>query len=305
MCAILVLQALNWQWLIAIRSGIGAVRIINTLDKIDRCFKGNEFDLTSWRRYAKQISFQLREKCEEDSKIYDFNKDVVPVLNNVLADEEAVLQANASFIHVTDQLSAGIGGIFNKDPEIDIILYLGLCNGAGWATTLDGRDAVLLGIEKIIELNWQDELSMKGLIFHEIGHIWHKVHGNFRPEAGTEGEAALVRLYQEGIAMVCEQILCQDENYYHQDRNDGWLTWCISNREDIKREYLERVDRGVSVQDFFGDWCSYRGHSDVGYYLGCRFIKYLKEKYSLIHIANLDADRLYDHFKDFASPVER
>ena len=63
---------------------------------------------------------------------------------------------------------------FENGVETDIILYLGLCNGAGWATSLDGRDAVLLGIEKIIELNWQDESAMQALIFHEIGHIWHK-----------------------------------------------------------------------------------------------------------------------------------
>ena len=83
----------------------------------------------------------------------------------------------------------------------------GLCNGAGWATSLDGRDAVLLGIEKIIELNWQDESAMQALIFHEIGHIWHKTYGNLYPEARSEGEKITgSALYQEGLAMVCMNI---------------------------------------------------------------------------------------------------
>ena len=194
----------------------------------------------------------------------------------------------------------GAAGQFENGVETDIILYLGLCNGAGWATSLDGRDAVLLGIEKIIELNWQDESAMQALIFHEIGHIWHKTYGNLYPEARSEGENSLAQLYQEGLAMVCEHILCQDDRYYHQNQN-GWLDWCKENEAEIKREYLRRVDKNISTQDFFGDWCSYKNHSDVGYYLGCEFVKYLQRQYSLVDIASLNVNQLYNHFKEFAS----
>ena len=47
---------------------------------------------------------------------------------------------------------------------------------------------------------------MQALIFHEIGHIWHKTYGNLYPEARSEGEKSLAQLYQEGLAMVCEHI---------------------------------------------------------------------------------------------------
>ena len=96
---------------------------------------------------------------------------------------------------------------------------------------------------------------MQALIFHEIGHIWHKTYGNLYPEARSEGEKSLAQLYQEGLAMVCEHILCQDDRYYHQNQN-GWLDWCKENEAEIKREYLRRVDKNISTQDFFGDWCS-------------------------------------------------
>ena len=81
--------------------------------------------------------------------------DVLPVVNNVLLNRDAAITANDSFVAVTDKLASNIERLFENGVETDIILYLGLCNGAGWATSLDGRDAVLLGIEKIIELNWQ------------------------------------------------------------------------------------------------------------------------------------------------------
>lgn len=98
--------------------------------------------------------------------------------------------------------------------------------------------------------------------------------------------------------MVCEQILCQDNHYYHQNQND-WLTWCTSNITDIKQEYLQRIDNNISTQDFFGDWCSYKHHSDVGYYLGCVFIQYLQQQYPLVEIAKLNVRQLYQYFKTF------
>ena len=196
-----------------------------------------------WREHTPARFRRSLAKCERDSREYDFIIDVLPVVNNVLLNRDAAITAN-DLVAVTDKLASNIERLFENGVETDIILYLGLCNGAGWATSLDGRDAVLLGIEKIIELNWQDESAMQALIFHEIGHIWHKTHGNLYPEARSEGENHLAQLYQEGLAMVCEHILCQDDRYYHQNQN-GWLDWCKENEAEIKREYLRRVDKNT------------------------------------------------------------
>lgn len=72
------------------------------------------------------------------------------------------------------------------------------------------------------------------------------------------------------------------------------------NKAEIKWEYLNRIDNNISTQDFFGDWCNYKGYSDVGYYLGREFIKYLQHQYSLVDIANLNINQLYQNFKAFA-----
>lgn len=275
------------------------MRIINTFDKIQNCYTDNKFNLDAWRKYTKDFSCELSKKCEQDSKEYDFNKQIFPIVNNVLLNKDAALRTNTSFISVTNQLKSNINKLFKNDIDLDIILYLGLCNGAGWATALDGRNTILLGIEKIIELNWQNEADMQALIFHEIGHIWHKTYGVLYPKTQSKGEESLVQMYQEGIAMVCEHILCQNNNYYHQNKND-WLTWCKDNKLEIKQEYLNRIDNNISTQDFFGDWCNYKGHSDVGYYLGCEFVKHLQQRYSLFDIANLNINQLYEQYKTFA-----
>ncbi|MBP3330219.1 MAG: hypothetical protein J6L89_05230 [Clostridia bacterium] len=273
------------------------MKIINTCDKIKTTFV-NGFDIDLWRKYASEISKELPLKCENDAKEYDFEKDVLPVLKNAL-NEEKIDFVSRNFQAVVDTLNANLTKLFDKEPDINIILYLGLCNGAGWATTLDGKDTVLLGIEKITELDWGDETNMRALILHEIGHLWHKMYGNLHIPEYTKRRKGIAQLYCEGVAMVCEHILCGDNEFYHQDK-DGWLSWCYENENDIKKEYLRRLDEKTSVQDFFGDWCSYNGHSDVGYFLGCRFIEHLMKSHSLKEIAKMKYMFLNKAFTEYA-----
>ena len=47
---------------------------------------------------------------------------------------------------------------------------------------------------------------------------------------------------------------------------------------------------GESVQPFYGDWCQWEGHSDVGYFLGALLIRSLTEKYTLKELANLSLE---------------
>lgn len=273
------------------------MKIINTCDNIKMLFSIG-FDMSVWRKYADEISKELPSKCENDAKEYDFNESVLPVLEAALnADKIDFVSRN--FQIVIDTLNANLTRLFDTEPDINIILYLGLCNGAGWATTLDGKDTVLLGIEKIIELDWGDEANMRALILHEIGHLWHKMNGNLHLPEFTKRRKAIAQLYCEGIAMVCEHILCGDNDFYHQNK-EGWLDWCRENESEIKKEYLRRMDNKESIQDFFGDWCSYNGYSDVGYYLGCRFVEYLIKSYSLKEIANFSYRKLNKEFKGYA-----
>ncbi|MGN0570493.1 MAG: GNAT family N-acetyltransferase [Candidatus Fimenecus sp.] len=273
------------------------MQIINTCDKIKSIFS-NGFDISVWREYAAEISKELPEKCETDARNYSFEKDILPVISSAL-QEDKIDFVNKNFQSVIKVLNDNLSKLFHGEPDINIILCLGLCNAAGWATTLDGKDTVLLGIEKIIELNWGDETNMRGLILHEIGHIWHKLNGTLYLHTFTKRRKSLEQLWQEGIAMVCEQVLCDDSDFYHQDKN-GWLEWCRENENGIKKEYLYRLDNGISTQDFFGDWCSYNGHSDVGYFLGCRFVRHLMQSYSLKQIAAMPYRKINEEFKVFA-----
>lgn len=267
------------------------MRVIDTYNEIKLLFSQKEFNLELWQKYANSISPSLRQKVESDASAYDLAKQVFPVINYALNNITKLEEMHNSFISTTQQLKNTFIEVFKNDLDVDIILYLGLCNGAGWATSLDGKKTILLGVEKIIELDWCDFESMSSLIYHELGHIWHDVVGNLSLKTENQSEKSVWQLYQEGVAMYCEQLLANNFSFYHQNK-DEWLKWCVENKDNLFTEYLRRVDNGESTQDFFGDWCNYQGYSDVGYYLGCEFVKRLLKKYSLTEIANLSIETL-------------
>ena len=89
------------------------MRIINTFDKIPGCFKNSAFELDAWRKHTPaRFRRSLAKKCERDSREYDFNNDVLPVVNNVLLNRDAAITANDSFVAVTDKLASNIERLF-------------------------------------------------------------------------------------------------------------------------------------------------------------------------------------------------
>jgi len=274
------------------------MKIINTYNDILNLIErmNGVFDLDMWKKYARFISPFLSEKCTSEIEVYDYNEQVLPVIQHAIINKTELSKTNDSFIKSVDKLREKVMDGLGVDLDIDIILYLGLCNGAGWVTKLGERTVILLGIEKIIELNWQSETIMKALIYHEIGHAWHEAVGSLYWKTNNPGEHWLMQLYQEGIATFCGQILTGDLER-NQQYDEAWHTWCHANKKEAFADFLRIVDAGESAQDFFGNWVSYKGHSDVGYFLGNELIKTAAMDYSLNELANLDYPVVYGYLQ--------
>ncbi|MDF2588546.1 MAG: hypothetical protein K0S41_2387 [Anaerocolumna sp.] len=275
------------------------MNIINTYNKVKKLFiDNNNFNYNQWSIYADSILPGLADLLERDSTDYNYERDILPTITNALVSKEKLYMLHQSFLTVTKHLQHRIVAVFGIDIDVDIILYLGLCNGAGWATNIHGRKSILLGIEKIVELDWFDENSMIALIYHELGHIWHESIRTTKENNITQGKKNMWQVYTEGVAMYCEQLLYDKPHYYHQDKN-GWLIWCNSNKDIVISEYKKRIISNESVQEFFGDWNKFLDHSDVGYYIGTEFIYYLSKKYKLDEIATLNMDVITEEFLSF------
>ena len=205
------------------------IKIIDTFAQINDLFEDGKFILDKWKTYMNSIYDNAANLVIDDMKEcldsgdYVYEKDILPIINAVYRHPDLEL-LYSSFCRVTEGLNKKVLDCFGHDVDIDIVLYVGLCNGAGWVTNINDRDVILLGVEKILELNWLDEASMCGLIYHELGHAYHTQYGDFNQQSDISEQNFVWQLFTEGIAMYFEQILVNDFNYYHQDKN-GWLEW--------------------------------------------------------------------------------
>ena len=264
------------------------IRAYNTLDKIDEIFDDGDFNINKWEKYINSFLNNKAHMFKDDleqyviSGQYSYEEDFLPLLNNVYHHPKLDIVID-NFQKITERLDDKVKQHF-KEMDVDIYLYLGLLNGAGWATIIDNRHVILLGIEKILELDWTSIDDMYGLIYHELGHIYHMVYGNL----DLNNDSFIYQLYYEGIAMHFEQLLKEDPNYFHQDKN-GYLTFCEDCFDMIKTDFKnDLADMDIYNQRYFGDWTNYYGYGDVGYYLGAKFVDYLANKYDFEQLINLD-----------------
>lgn len=281
------------------------IKIIDESSQIETLFDNREFNIKKWESYINSIydksadifKADLKECLDNGNYIYE--KDMLPILNAVYKNPQ-LETLHTSFLNITYCLNKKIHNCFECELNVDIVLYLGLCNAAGWVTTINGRDVVLLGIEKILELNWFDVSTMYGLVYHELGHIYYKQHGMFHQRSDNNSRLFVWQLFTEGIAMCFEQTLVNNAAYYHQNKN-GWLEWCDNHYEQILADfYSDLPTMTKSNQRYFGDWVSYHGKGDVGYYLGTRFVRQLCCKYTLTELINLKIDDICQEFSSFA-----
>ena len=286
------------------------LKINDSSAKILSAYISGRFDLDKWKEYMDQCIPAAKELCLKDMQEcvdagFSWEKDFLPVLNAVSEDEEKRRKAIDTFHALTEKLEERIPGVFHRTVDADIILYLGLCNGAGWVCDLSGRTSVLLGIEKIIELGWYYKRSMAGLLFHELGHVYQAQYGRFKFDTDSMKDHFLWKLFTEGVAMVFEQELIGDSDFYQQDVN-GWKDWCEENCANILASFVRDLQTMTpDDQRYFGDWVSFEGRGDTAYFLGTKFVRYMQKSDEFDHIIAYDIDTVKEKFKSFCDEVFR
>ncbi len=192
--------------------------------------------------------------------------------------------ARAAYCVLLDTL----GCRYPIEPQPSLVIYVGIGCGAGWATTYDGRPAILLGLEKVAECGWHEAPLVSSVLAHEYGHLYHESH---RPPHGphTVSPQALT-LFSEGLAQRFDHLAAGTDSWaLCSHLNDSsWLEWCERNRPMLAGEYLELIRTNKPSKVFFGDWLQGHGRKQVGYYLGHEFVKWLEREMTIEQVAELE-----------------
>ena len=281
-----------------------AITIIDSFPQIQALCSVPHFDRDLWNAYIDSLSPTLRlrlEACVERTLAagLSWEEQYLPALQTAWTASERREALHRLFLTAVDGLENRIPAAFARCPQVDILFYFGLCTSAGWATTLNGRPAILLGLEKILELNWDTPQAVFGLVYHELGHLYQERFGTPGRPCRTPRETFLWQLFTEGIAMYFEQVLMDDPTFYQQDVA-GWRLWCDAHFSQIKADFEADLDvMTFTSQRWFGDWVRYEGRGDVGYYLGCRFVRFALRQLSFDELIRADLPLVSELWRSF------
>lgn len=285
------------------------IHIVDTFKDFKLCFK-DKLDLTIeekidlWEKNYIYKYTELEKKCKEDysSNGYDWNKIAKEmVFNRTKKDFYKMIQAHKNILLIMNTLNTRIDKLFNLNLEVNIVLYCGLCNSAGWVDTYNNRRAILFGIDKIAELNWHTSEKLESLLAHELCHVAHfgirgedKLPDNIDRNRYNEG---IWSLYEEGFAQFFQYKLLDKEI---DSRGIEWFEICKINETQLKKLYLRALfDEEEGTKDFFGDWFEVLGISDAGYYLGAEFIRMMDTQHNIEYIAKLSFEEIENQVVKF------
>ena len=184
-----------------------------------------------------------------------------------------------------------------------IVLYVGSGCGAGWATIISDKPAILLGLENIADLGWISEEKIRGLIAHEFGHLYHmKLRGEWSRFEELEKDPYF-QLYSEGFAQYCEHLIMGYRSW-HVAIGEDWVDKCSKKIGDFASKYLDSSERS-DVRAFYGSWLDVWGIKHAGYFLGHELINKLVMDRGLEEVALLSEGEVRKLVKDFLEELSR
>lgn len=73
----------------------------------------------------------------------------------------------------------------------------------------------------------------------------------------------------------------------------------IRDIETLKNDFTKDLPQMDKNQRYFGDWVSYNGYTDAGYYLGACFIQFILKNNTFDEIINFDVEQVKIAFNNF------
>jgi len=247
-------------------------------------------------RYPELLEKQIKDYKDYGLDWQEIAKDkIFPKMPDYLP---LMQEARENLLKVCSAIYERASRVLRLDFDVTFVIYVGIGCGAGWATEYNNCPACLFGLEKIVELKWHSQKRLQGLAAHELGHLVHMAWRNEWDTFSNAEQEPLFQLYSEGFAKRCEHLILRKE-IWNEAEDEDWILWCIEHKGWLAKEYLLRIDKGISVNDFFGDWLSIQGKRQTGYFLGHEFIRWLEKNYSIREIATFPFERIKELVRQY------
>lgn len=275
------------------------IKIIDAVDEYKKILEDNlnsniEDKIKAWEDYHKNKFPELEKKCKDYYEVDGYNWNdvaITKVFNRRQEDYSFMMEAYNNILDIFLDIDKRVKEIFSIDLDINIVIYVGLCNAAGWVDEYEGKRAMLFGIDKIAELRWETKEQLDSLVSHELCHVVHYyIRGEVIPKWAEKNKYnnGIWNIYEEGFAQYYENKLSKSQ---FDSRGENWIEICKEKERELKKLYIEALkneERGTC--EFYGDWFKVLGISDAGYYLGAKLIESLNEKYDINSIAKMECE---------------
>lgn len=246
-----------------------------------------------WKSYYNSNFPEVERKCKEDYEAegYSWREiGLTKAFSRIKEDFPKMMEGYNNLLKILKGMDEKVKDTFHVDIDINIVIYSGLLNSAGWVDKYEGKRSMLFGIDKIAEIGWQHEDKIKVLVCHELCHVAHfQIRGESNlPEHVEQSKynEGIWNIYEEGFAQYFQQVLGESSI---NSRGEQWSIECEKIEEQLKQEYIKALeDKEKGTRDFYGDWFKVLGISDVGYFLGSKLIANLSKRYTIEDIAAME-----------------
>jgi len=238
------------------------------------------YDLKSyWLQYYKDKE-DIQQYCIRDYQKLGFDWEALAikkVFNYHEEDIKRMHQAAKLLEQALSQVEEKAKTFFHLSelPVVDAYIYHGLGNGAGSFMVWNHKPSLWFGLEKIVELNWDEHMKLFDLVAHEYTHFLHQSIGQRSLEPTLDfKETYLYKIYVEGLATYGESI------FFGRDISmEAWHKNAKSIQDLLKSIFNEYYQsENEKIQNFFGDWYPVEGIIEAGYFLGLEWVqKMMKE----------------------------
>ena len=177
----------------------------------------------------------------------------------------AIKQVHGNIVPIIREVVDEYSRVYMVEYPIEVNLIVG-----GFGSNAYTHRQIIPNITFALEKLSPEPDHLRTIVAHEFGHATHNIMSN---EAETDWKkvnwnSPLTWLFQEGVATHFSRRTARNLHpsiyFSFNDEGHDWLTFCESNKKEIKTEFVKNLTN-EKPQSLFCEWFSINGGNRYGY----------------------------------------